>query len=229
MSDTTCTQCGEPLPEASGRRYCSDRCRGRASYARKPRVPCGICGEPTGYVLGTIASAEHNACIRARSKASHGTLTGYRAGCRCDGCREAKSAAQRAYAADVKRREGKSLYRKYRKRNDERHWISRADRYAIYERDAWTCQLCMESVKDGLPSNDPMSATLDHIVCQSWTLIPNHDPSNLRLAHRSCNSRRRDGRTDVTDPPTATGGGPRRAGVRDRDVRIEPRPAFAGA
>ena len=70
--------------------------------------------------------------------------------------------------------------------------ISTAARLAIYERDAWTCQLCMEHVDPELHYLDDMAATLDHIECQSWSLIPNHQPSNLRLTHRRCNTERGD-------------------------------------
>lgn len=61
-------------------------------------------------------------------------------------------------------------------------------RLAIYERDGWTCQLCFDPVDPDLPPSDAWAATLDHIVCQSWTDEPDHSPSNLRLAHRWCNS-----------------------------------------
>lgn len=70
--------------------------------------------------------------------------------------------------------------------------VSDSVRLAIYERDGWTCQLCSEPVDPDLPPSDVWAATLDHIVCQSWTDEPDHSPSNLRLAHRWCNSVRGD-------------------------------------
>lgn len=69
--------------------------------------------------------------------------------------------------------------------------ISDRDRLAIYERDAWTCQLCGDPVDRTLdPIRDAMAATLDHIAPRSLTLFPDDSPENLRLAHRACNSRR---------------------------------------
>ena len=65
-------------------------------------------------------------------------------------------------------------------------------RRGVYERDQWTCQLCGLPVDKKLHYLDPMAATLDHIECQSWVLIPDDSPKNLRLAHRSCNSKRGD-------------------------------------
>ena len=70
--------------------------------------------------------------------------------------------------------------------------ITRTRRLAIYERDGWICQLCFEPVDPALPSSHRMSATLDHIECQSWVLLPDHSDANLRLAHLICNSRRSD-------------------------------------
>jgi len=68
--------------------------------------------------------------------------------------------------------------------------ITKAARLAIYERDSWTCQLCGDGVDAGLDPLHDMAASLDHIVCQSWTDAPDHTPANLRLAHRICNIRR---------------------------------------
>lgn len=77
-----------------------------------------------------------------------------------------------------------------------RSWkIAMRDRLAIYDRDGWTCRLCMEPVDRDLMTTDPMNdwaPSLDHIEPQSWALIPDHSPANLRLAHRWCNSVRGD-------------------------------------
>lgn len=70
-------------------------------------------------------------------------------------------------------------------------------RLSIYERDGWVCQLCDEPVDPGVPTQDRMGHTLDHVVPQSQQLIPDHSPSNLRLAHRICNSLRGDGTREV--------------------------------
>lgn len=68
--------------------------------------------------------------------------------------------------------------------------VSDLTRQAIYKRDKNTCKLCNERVDTTLHYTHAMSATLDHIIPQSWMLIPDHSESNLRLAHRSCNSAR---------------------------------------
>lgn len=82
----------------------------------------------------------------------------------------------------------------WKRRYDRRGEFKVTDRLrlAIYERDAYTCQLCSEPVDTTLHYHDRMSATLDHIIPQSWMLIPDHSEGNLRLAHRGCNSARGD-------------------------------------
>ena len=68
------------------------------------------------------------------------------------------------------------------------HFLPRAVRLAIYERDGWVCQLCGGPVDAALSPNDRMGATLDHVVPQSVRV--DHSSANLRLAHRACNSAR---------------------------------------
>jgi 5-methylcytosine-specific restriction endonuclease McrA len=82
----------------------------------------------------------------------------------------------------------------WKRRYDRRGEFKVTDRIrlAIYERDAYTCQICSEPVDTTLHYHDRMSATLDHIIPQSWMLIPDHSEANLRLAHRGCNSARGD-------------------------------------
>lgn len=53
MQDRTCGTCGGALTKKPGRgrwpRYCSQKCRNAASWARAPRLPCVECGSPTGW------------------------------------------------------------------------------------------------------------------------------------------------------------------------------------
>ena len=83
--------------------------------------------------------------------------------------------------------------------------VSRITRQAIYARDKYTCQLCLKSVDMTLAPTHRWAATLDHIEPQSRALIPDHSARNLRLSHRSCNSKRGDGSRGEAQPG---GGGP---------------------
>jgi hypothetical protein len=60
----------------------------------------------------------------------------------------------------------------------------------VFERDGWVCQLCYQSVPDGVPVPDPWAATIDHIIpiAKGGT----HGYANVQLAHFECNWRKRD-------------------------------------
>jgi len=133
---------------------------------RNPNTPCAVCGKmlwPTTKLRETSLGQICHPCRRVTIK--HGTQHAYDVkGCRCDVCRKARTASVQNIPLKV--------------------------REFVYSRDGLVCQLCHEPVDTSLPSQHSMSATLDHIECQSWVLIPNNRVENLRLAHRSCNSRR---------------------------------------
>ena len=95
--------------------------------------------------------------------------------------------AHRAHCSDLCR----ELDRKDRGAELFRGWISKAERVAIYERDAYTCMLCNEPVDlSADPQRSDWSPTLDHIIPRSKG--GTHDADNLRTAHRWCNSIRGD-------------------------------------
>ena len=66
--------------------------------------------------------------------------------------------------------------------------LTAAQRLAIFDRDGWTCQLCLHPVSQDADPNGDEGASLDHIVPQSEGGL--HEPANLRLAHRWCNTMR---------------------------------------
>ena len=161
--------------------------------SRRPDLPCAGCGKMLWRGSGRreVGLSRCRACAYGEMK--HGALAMYeKRGCRCVECRAAKAEAGRRYAAAYRERTGKSSFARYRP-DEAHHWIPLALRSGIYERDGWICQLCTEPVDPDLDLNDRMAATLDHIVCRSWVPVPDDSPENLRLAHRACNSRRRDG------------------------------------
>lgn len=161
---------------------------------RKARVPCVECGRllPTYRDSAPADRRRCGPCIKAeRENWEHGTRIGYRQrGCKCDECRAWAARSLTDYARKYRERTGKSLRRKYGPTTPPAKPISKIVRAAVYVRDGWICQLCFEPVDPDLHFNHRMSATLDHIECQSWALIPDNREENLRLAHRSCNSAR---------------------------------------
>ena len=119
---------------------------------------------------------------------------GFSAGC-CEECGERFVREGRTSYCSARCRDRASNRRQRLARG--RFVVSDRVRLAIYERDGWVCQLCETPVDVGLPVEHALSATLDHVVPQSHQLVPDHSPSNLRLAHRICNSLRGDGLREV--------------------------------
>lgn len=135
-------------------------------------------------------------CRRSRSwPPSHGA-SGYRRGCRCDVCREGVRAKQAKYVEKYRAEHGVNPSTFYKKRGGyaDSHrndwWIDPKRRYAIYDRDEWTCGLCGGEVDREWTRKSPTAATLDHIVPRS--LGGTHDDDNLTTAHAYCNAIRQD-------------------------------------
>lgn len=68
--------------------------------------------------------------------------------------------------------------------------ISRVRRYAIYERDEWTCHLCNFPVDRTAEVPELEAPVLDHVI--PLASGGSHSEDNLRTAHFWCNSYRRD-------------------------------------
>ena len=66
--------------------------------------------------------------------------------------------------------------------------VEKFDPREVFDRDAWVCGICSESVDPELRYPDPMSVSLDHIVPVS--LGGDHTRANTRCSHWICNSRR---------------------------------------
>lgn len=204
-----CPTCGAdvPRPTTGARRYCSPACRpGRVDRDRSPR-PCPTCGVsfspsrrgPTrrhcskrcylvsvGKALAEpmprrpCALAECDVVFQPSSDRQrcccekHGKLL-YNRESRADG-------RQAPQVWDDARRE------RHRRRRELKKSASTGERVLleeIAERDAWRCHLCgLEVPKVAWP--DRLSPSLDHVVPLSKGGA--HDPSNVRLAHLTCNA-----------------------------------------
>lgn len=86
-----------------------------------------------------------------------------------------------------------------RKLINERHRMGKKGAYvsdvqprAIFDRDLWMCQLCHGPVRQDLPGHHGRAPTLDHI--KPLSKGGTHEPSNVQLAHLSCNAGKREGR-----------------------------------
>lgn len=64
--------------------------------------------------------------------------------------------------------------------------FERIYRRKVFERDAWTCRLCMKPIDRDARVPDPLSATIDHIL--PLALGGAHVYENVQAAHFICNS-----------------------------------------
>ena len=153
---------------------------------RTPNAACDVC-DAAGYQFpGTTSAYRCRACRRQ----THGTSTAYRRGCRCDVCRAAAVAMTRRSQERYRAKHGVLPSTAYRREHGYGpvYWVPAAVRLAVYERDAYVCQLCSEPTDPSAHHNDDRFPSLDHIVPQSRG--GTHEPENLRTAHRVCNARR---------------------------------------
>ena len=201
-----CAGCGsEFLQKRPGHAWCSRSCKDSSGGPA-----CFVCGLPTargGQGRRKDGLAKHHACFE------HGTEYGFKKhGCRCEGCVAANRAMwhqritqnpERVDIYNARRRAKRKSIRicrglgrpisrgvNPRRRRHAKFQKSAKVRAAIYARDRFICHLCGHKVDVSLPGSDALGPTLDHVVPQAQG--GTHDVDNLRLAHRKCNSIRRD-------------------------------------
>jgi len=215
-----CAWCGvEALKNSGGnkarRPVCSDGCRAKLTpsrpamqselpadhwarwfgktceWPRYPLKPCSQCGDPflpkstnAKYCSRRCMYQWHDRKAGVRSQADTASMVRFCV--RCDSEYQHLS-INRKHCSDVCRdldiqdRVG-SLYH---------GWIADSIRQAIYKRDDYTCWLCSGSVDmQADPQRDDWAPSLDHVLPRS--MGGKHDMSNLRTAHRWCNSVRSD-------------------------------------
>ena len=194
----SCDGCGgrcwsSPKSAADGRQLCRS-CRPRGTGNRKPPAPrCG-CGTVASYKRGCRCS-ECREASRVEAKA-------YRESRIAQGMLAQKRRTDRVYRKPEAYPDcvvcGETVLNGMVRSDAPMHnscrpsgrqiAISKKDRLKIYMRDRLICQLCDSTVDLNLPTTDRWAATLDHII--PYSLGGSDDESNLRLTHRSCNSRR---------------------------------------
>lgn len=93
-----CAYCGALfVPKSAKSKHCSERCRYR-TRERTRMIPCAVCGEPMHCSRRSlpVGEAAHRKC-KYPAAAAHGSVAGYRRGCRCDECRAANTESMRRY------------------------------------------------------------------------------------------------------------------------------------
>lgn len=212
-----CAFCGKEVAKGTGggRKYgatCSLECRTNLARPPKCDLPkdhwarwhnrtsawprygwgqCEVCGKRMAN-LGYRQKRCSTSCkwkavtIRNGGKTAEQWMAELRECARC-GDTFQHLATTRLHCSDLCR----ELARKERGAVLHHGWISKAEREAIYDRDGHTCWLCNEKVDmTGDLKYGNWSPSLDHIIPRSKG--GTHDASNLRTAHRWCNSIRSD-------------------------------------
>lgn len=72
-----------------------------------------------------------------------------------------------------------------RQRRMKDAFVEKVDRNAVFERDAWTCQLCGGAIDRDIKGPDSMSPSVDHIV--SISCGGKHSMANVQASHLGCN------------------------------------------
>lgn len=208
--DKTCAMCGTSfVAKSSSAKYCGSKCRVLARPGLPP-LYCADCAKriPNSKTSAPQGKARCSDCINGGrgyyidergGRWSHGG-SAYSVGCRCSVCQDAQADAIRRYKKKVRVEHGvnpSTLYkRRYRERvgvsyrRAPKDWIEPDVRLALYERDDWVCHLCSSPVDRSAHFNDDYAPSLDHLVPRMHG--GSDEPSNLRTAHRICNSLRQD-------------------------------------
>lgn len=204
VSVRVCVDCGA-RPSAGGHRRCYPcqhaRRKARDGYAG---VPCGSCGVT---MAGEYRAEKEKLCHLCRAERRErwkrdgrpcddcGVPTGKGMRPRCGRCaigRATRPCAVYQCGGKVLARGLCPTHYSYEWRRENGvvggwgTWITPARRALIYRRDNWMCQICFDPIDREVNPNDDMAPSLDHIIPRSAG--GGHESSNLRLAHRLCNS-----------------------------------------
>lgn len=205
---TPCLRCEQMfIPTKTSQKYCSRKC---SRESARGFGECPGCGK----VLGCYRSAHCQSCRRRletgwgggkevalyvrpaakrASKAARLARTWYAGTCIiCDASfadtyRRRTCSEQCGALLDAElRREAKDR-RRARMRNA---YVSPVNRRQVFERDAWTCQLCHEPVERDKVVPHPKAPTIDHVIplARGGT----HEMANTQCAHFLCNATKSD-------------------------------------
>lgn len=210
MQVARCRRCNAAFLRADGRQeHCSLACAQRSRQDRRPWSACGYClgafrprknlrikycskrcstkapllGKSVPVPWSTCACGTRFVARRQRKACAASCLPGAyhpkNAGVPCSTCGTPLRKYQHRYCSD----DCRPRYKGRRHHSQVPYTI----RYRVAERDGWVCQLCGTPViRTPRPTNALRSWTVDHI--QPSSLGGSHEQTNLRLAHRICNS-----------------------------------------
>lgn len=191
----SCTGCGAQMQctrTAAGERYCLDcrraglapsRVRHGTSRRYKSGCRCDACKD---------SNRESMRRYYANRRASGSPITGSTYARReprtCEHCTAEFMARTDAPGRFCSTECAKSFQGWTGARRPGRFPMTPSRRHAIYERDAWVCQICHEPTDPSADSSSDWFPSLDHIHPRSRG--GDNSDENLQTAHRVCNSRK---------------------------------------
>lgn len=187
MMPKPCAGCGDDFRPGLPRQiYCSTECRQRArSKKRNPNhTP-----RPANWGIGKLATPGTQVTIIPCAT--------------CNSLFESSQPMKRTCSEECARRYAthadrlRSDRRRARLKSVPHEAITRE---AVFERDGWTCGICLQPIDKSLTYPDKMSASLDHVAPVS--LGGAHTMDNVQAAHWLCNVRR--GAQDLTEVGSAS-------------------------
>lgn len=194
-----CRYCGcEFEPKKRGRKNggfcckkCADNWRKRNVYDLMPKKYRAVC-EGCGVMFETNSKGQRYCSHSCSSSANR---RAYQAACQCRGCGRLFTAAapNDVYCSAECRRRAKRRREEDKRRRrramtgDHREGKLSLDK--VYEEAKGVCRICGLPVPSSCDSDDGWSRTRDHIIPVS--LHGAHAYSNCQLAHRICNSAKR--------------------------------------
>ena len=190
-------------------KYCSKLCKTKyyESNARKTirttrKTParklgvCAYCNKLYTYD-GRLVTRKYcgKVCCHKAQKAKQRTTTDPTNCAVCSKVLPARtSSAVRIYCSKVCNERSPATRARNKRKSGKRRaikfnaFVSDVDRFAIYERDGWRCQICKLKVNPRYTGTHPKGPSLDHII--PLAVGGTHQPSNVQLAHFGCNARK---------------------------------------
>lgn len=176
--DRTCELCDESFTchRDSGTRFCSTTC---SSIGKRP----------SRYKRSTLARFALAKAARGTSGGGRRFISGrcFQCGSDCTSTTFDGAPSPSLYCSDSCYRSAKKERHRARRSGAE---ITPGRRYAIYERDSWTCRICGDPVNREAKVPDLDAPVIDHRI--PLNVGGEHAESNWQTAHFYCNSVKQD-------------------------------------
>lgn len=78
-------------------------------------------------------------------------------------------------------------------------FVEEVPRFAVFERDDFTCHICRLPIDMSIPAPDPLSPSIDHVI--PLARGGKHELANVAAAHFGCNARKGDRILEATPCP----------------------------